>query len=66
MLVGTWAVSAIMCDGCKAIDIEIVGFERLRATVNDKFALALMAETVVDLQSEKDDIAPRRYKKSDQ
>lgn len=63
MLVGTEAVSAIMCDRCKAIDIEIVSFERLRATVDDKFALALMAEVVVDLQSEKTMLHPRIQKK---
>ena len=55
-----------MCDRCKAIDIEIASFENLRATVDGKFTLALMAEAVVDLQSEKTTLHPEDTKKSDE
>ncbi len=42
-----------MCDRCNAIDRELVTFQRLRATIEDKFALALIAEVVKDLHSER-------------
>jgi len=42
-----------VCDRCNAIDKELVTFQRLRATIEDKFTLALIAEVVKDLQSER-------------
>lgn len=43
-----------MCDRCNAIDKELVNFQRLRPTIKDAFALALIAAVVKDLQSERD------------
>ena len=42
-----------MCDRCNAIDRELVTFRRLGATIEDPFTLALIAEAVKDLQSER-------------
>jgi len=43
-----------VCDRCNAIDKELVSFQRLRPTIKDAFALALIAAVVKDLQSERD------------
>jgi hypothetical protein len=45
-----------VCDRCNAIERELVNFERMRAGIRDGFALALIAEVVKDLQSERDAI----------
>ncbi len=42
-----------VCDRCKAIDRDLLAFERLTVTVNDTLALALLAEVVKDLHSER-------------
>jgi hypothetical protein len=42
-----------VCNKCSAIDRELVTFQRLWATIEDQFTLALMAEVVKDLQSER-------------
>jgi hypothetical protein len=47
-----------MCARCKAIEVEIARFQRLRSGVDDRFALALMSEAVVELQSEKTILHP--------
>ena len=43
-----------MCDRCNAIDRELANFLRLRASIKDVFAQALIAAVVNDLQSERD------------
>ena len=42
-----------MCNRCNAIDRELVAFQRLWVTIEDQFTLALIAEAVKDLQSER-------------
>ena len=42
-----------MCNRCNAIDRELVTFQHLWATIEDQFTLALIAEAVKDLQSER-------------
>jgi hypothetical protein len=42
-----------VCDRCNAIDRELVTFQRLGSTIEDQFTLALIAEAVKDLQSER-------------
>ena len=42
-----------MCNRCNAIDRELVTFQHLGATIEDQFTLALIAEAVKDLQSER-------------
>jgi hypothetical protein len=42
-----------MCDKCAAIDRELGSFRHLQATIDDEFALVLIAEAVKDLQSER-------------
>ena len=42
-----------MCDRCNAINRELVTFRLLGATIEDRFTLALIAEAVKDLQSER-------------
>jgi hypothetical protein len=46
----TLAERAVVCD--QAIDVELMKFKQSRATVEDNFAPALIAEVVKDLQSE--------------
>jgi hypothetical protein len=47
-----------MCDRCRVIDHQLVTFQRLRATVDDKLAQALMAIAVENLQSERATLHP--------
>ena len=42
-----------VCNKCDAIDRELVTFQRLEATIQDQFTLALIADAVKDLQSER-------------
>ena len=42
-----------VCNRCNAIDRELVTFQRLGATIEDEFTLALIAEAVKDLQTER-------------
>ena len=43
-----------MCDRCNAIERELANFQRLRPSIKDVFALALIAAVVKDLQAERD------------
>jgi hypothetical protein len=45
-----------VCDRCIAIDRELVNFQRLRSSIKDAFALALIAAVVKDLQSEREEL----------
>ena len=45
-----------MCKRCNGIDKELANFQRLRSTIRDAFALALIAAVAKDLQSERDEI----------
>lgn len=42
-----------MCDRCNAVERELAPFQRLRAAINDQFALTLITAVVKDLQSER-------------
>jgi hypothetical protein len=54
-----------VCDRCNAIERELDTFERLRTIINDSVALALIAEAVKDLQSERTALHPDDTDKSD-
>jgi hypothetical protein len=43
-----------VCDRCDAIDRELANFQRLRPSIKDVFALALIAAVVKDLEAERD------------
>ncbi|MGY3235368.1 hypothetical protein ACVWZ4_004070 [Bradyrhizobium sp. USDA 4472] len=42
-----------MCDRCISIDKELAALKRVRPLVDDQLALALMAEVVKDLDTER-------------
>jgi hypothetical protein len=42
-----------MCDRCKAIDRDIANYRRIRASIDDETALALLSEVIEDLRAEK-------------
>jgi hypothetical protein len=54
-----------MCDRCDAIERELETLERLRATIVDSVALALIAEAVKDLQAERAALHPDDKDKRD-
>ncbi len=42
-----------VCDRCDSIDRELITFQHLRATIEDRFTLVLIAEAVNGLHSER-------------
>lgn len=49
-----------MCDKCVALDREIKSFRRLEKMADDPFALALIAETIADIEAEKASLHPNK------
>ena len=49
-----------MCDRCISIDNELGALERFRPLIDDQLALALIAEVVKDLETEKAALHPER------
>jgi hypothetical protein len=47
-----------MCDRCKAIDRDIANYRRIRASIDDETALALLSEVIEDLRAEKAALHP--------
>lgn len=51
-----------MCNRCISIDRELAALERARSLIDDQLALALIAEAVKDLKTEKAALHPDENK----